>query len=121
MSRMAQRVFVDDSGTRWKVWEVRPEWAERRSGPERRVTESARPAGEKRRSSSDRRGRPDPTEVRIPLSAGLASGWLVFESDGEKRRLAPVPERWEFTGDADLAALCREARPVPGWRRRLVE
>jgi hypothetical protein len=113
-------VFVDGSGTRWKVWEVRPEWAERRSA-ERRATHAERPSNKERRSDTDRRGLPDPTEVRIPLSAGLGSGWLVFESDDEKRRLAPVPERWESTGDSDLAALCREARPVPGWRRRLVE
>jgi hypothetical protein len=59
--------------------------------------------------------------VRVPLSPGLAAGWLVFESQSEKRRLAPVPEGWEATADAELAGFCRQALPVPGWRRRLVE
>lgn len=37
-------------------------------------------------------------------------GWLVFESsEGEKRRLAPVPSNWESLEDEELAALCARA------------
>src|SRR5919201_2682500 len=82
-AHVGQRTFVDDSGIRWTVWEVQPEWAERRSA-ERRTSQATRPSAEERRSGRDRRGAPDPSEVRVPLSAGLGSGWLVFESPGEK-------------------------------------
>ena len=40
-------------------------------------------------------------------------GWLVFESDTERRRLSPIPEGWE-SGDNDaLCYLCARAKVVP--------
>lgn len=40
----------------------------------------------------------------------LASGWLAFESSGEKRRLpAPYPTDWAGLPLQDLEALCRRA------------
>ena len=41
--------------------------------------------------------------------------WLLFESStGERRRLTPVPERWdENCTDAELAAWCAAADPIP--------
>ncbi len=39
-------------------------------------------------------------------------GWLAFESaQGEKRRLAPVPQDWETFTDRELSVLCAQARP----------
>ncbi|MGQ0713120.1 MAG: hypothetical protein ACT4PJ_05240 [Gemmatimonadaceae bacterium] len=44
-----------------------------------------------------------------PVRAELAAGWLAFESEEEKRRLAPIPSGWnELTPEA-LAELCESA------------
>jgi hypothetical protein len=40
----------------------------------------------------------------------MAAGWLCFESQGEKRRLAPVPEHWEKANEQMLAAFCNAAK-----------
>jgi hypothetical protein len=42
----------------------------------------------------------------------LRAGWLCFESAQAKRRLAPVPERWEAFSDDQLRALHAQAAPV---------
>jgi hypothetical protein len=42
----------------------------------------------------------------------LRHGWLCFESVRAKRRLAPVPERWEAFSDDELRALHAQAAPV---------
>ena len=42
----------------------------------------------------------------------LVQGWLVFECDGEKRRLGPGPEAWDALSDDDLAQLLNSAVPV---------
>lgn len=43
------------------------------------------------------------------LPAEYREGWLLFESEGDKRRLAPVPEGWSELSDAALSALCSKA------------
>ena len=43
----------------------------------------------------------------------LSGGWLTFESDAEKRRLAPVPLYWVSADDAELERLMRSASVVP--------
>jgi hypothetical protein len=43
-------------------------------------------------------------------------GWLVFECEVEKRRLAPVPAGWDEWSDAELARTLAGAPVVP--RRR---
>ncbi|HEX2205828.1 MAG TPA: hypothetical protein VHG91_21115 [Longimicrobium sp.] len=60
---------------------------------------------------------------RSVIADGYASGWLTFESETEKRRLAPVPEGWEtreaeallrFLETADgVAPTPRGERPPP--------
>jgi hypothetical protein len=40
-------------------------------------------------------------------------GWLVFESDTERRRLGPIPEGWESGDDAALSYLCARAKVIP--------
>jgi hypothetical protein len=54
------------------------------------------------------------------VNAALSGGWLCFERDGEKRRLAPVPEHWLDASDEELDALCRRSTPAPP-TRRLIE
>ena len=85
------RSFKDDGGTEWRVWSIVPQ---ENAGPD------------------DRSLRHLPDVMR--------EGWLCFESDAEKRRLAPPPRDWEARSDDELAAMCssalpvRRARAVPG-------
>jgi hypothetical protein len=50
----------------------------------------------------------------------LANGWLAFESNAERRRLAPIPAAWHLMPEERLRALWRTAEALPP-RRRLVE
>jgi len=100
------RMFRDERGCEWRVWEVRPLRPERRSAERRRTTEAV---ARDRREGSDRRVL---METRVRLLHGLAHGWLTFDSDREKRRLAPIPAGWELLPDRMLSLLCREARPA---------
>ena len=119
---MGHRSFTDRSGVLWNVWDVVPQWTERRSGGDRRRPEEdpdADPPVLERRRQVQRRGETgDGSRVRI--AAGLSRGWLAFESAGDKRRLAPVPAGWESLSDAELEALCAKATQAPP-KRRLIE
>jgi hypothetical protein len=74
--------------------------AERRSGRDRRESETPHP----RKS--------DPAHHRPLVAAEFAYGWLCFETFGEKRRLAPVPEGWERADDETIEQWCCVAKPV---------
>lgn len=39
-------------------------------------------------------------------------GWLCFETVGEKRRLAPVPEGWDRADDETIEQWCCLAKPA---------
>ncbi|HET6762280.1 MAG TPA: hypothetical protein VFH27_01380 [Longimicrobiaceae bacterium] len=41
------------------------------------------------------------------------TGWLTFQSDAEKRRLAPIPESWDGRDTAGLMILLMKAEVVP--------
>ena len=84
------RGFTDSTGVEWRVWEVFPT-----------------KAGETLVNSSHTSLKETP----------YANGWLCFESPVEKRRLAPIPDGWEFRDLTALEDLCREAAPVTGRRR----
>ena len=47
------------------------------------------------------------------LPESYREGWLLFESNAEKRRLAPVPRDWDSLSEEALAALCTRASPQP--------
>jgi hypothetical protein len=51
------------------------------------------------------------------LPEAFRDGWLVFECDAERRRLAPIPEEWEGLPDEELERLCRLAVVVPARTR----
>ena len=104
---MAHRDFVDSHGIRWDVWSVRPEYAERR----RKTPPEDVPALERRERA----------EFRVPLGGQWAGGWLCFESNVEKRRLAPVPDDWSDLPVEELEKLCHEATPSRLPPRRLIE
>lgn len=81
------RAFTDSTGVEWRVWDVFP---------------SAGPAdvGADALSGSLK-------------NTAFANGWLCFESEREKRRLAPIPAGWEFHEPTLLEKLREKATPVP--------
>ena len=113
---MAHRAFRDAEGVLWNVWDVIPEDADRalgrRSGVERRGQDILLYNGPERRTGEDRR-KVDLRKAaqRYALTPGLERGWLVFESPAEKRRIQPIPPRWEARSDAELERLCHSATP----------
>jgi hypothetical protein len=80
---MALREFTDRTGCRWRVWDIRPE--------------EMHPA----------------TRAEDHLQS-VIHGWLAFEpaSGGEKRRLSPIPGRWEKASEAELERMLDRAEPV---------
>ena len=46
------------------------------------------------------------------LAGDMQKGWLTFESDAERRRLAPVPRDWEEAGAERMELYCRAAEAV---------
>jgi len=108
---MPHRAFTDSDGRTWDVWVVRP------SHPERRKAEGDGD-GAAAQPMVDRRKR---REFRVPLEGKFVTGWLCFETKGEKRRLAPFPRDWMARSDGDLEQLLREATEAPRRPRRLIE
>jgi hypothetical protein len=49
---------------------------------------------------------------RVAVAEEFAAGWLTFQCDAEKRRLAPVPSQWFELPEPQLAALLERAAPV---------
>jgi hypothetical protein len=43
------------------------------------------------------------------LPGPFQSGWLVFESASEKRRLGPIPSDWQTVAASELERLCEQA------------
>ncbi|HEX6750113.1 MAG TPA: hypothetical protein VF092_22655 [Longimicrobium sp.] len=116
---MALRSFTAPDGTAWRVWQVTPSAppggvAERRVRDRRSPDPVLRWKGAERREAERRKGLP-----RLPrLGGGLEHGWLVFECDGEKRRLAPPPEGWASLEEPELVALWSRADCVAKPPRR---
>ena len=84
------RGFTDSTGVEWRVWEVSP-------------TKAGQTLVEYSQTSLK--------------ETPFANGWLCFESPVEKRRLAPVPDGWEFRDISTLEDFCRRALPVTAKRR----
>lgn len=101
---MALREFRDSGGTEWMAWDVPPvrSFAPPRSGQERRVRST--PGYTPERRVHDRR--------RLRAASGLEHGWLCFQCETEKRRLAPPPPDWQSVPDAELETLLRSAAPA---------
>lgn len=115
---MAHRTFVDTVGVPWQVWEVRPQWTDRRTSGERRVhsldDDDVDPPVLERRRNLDRRKGDGVNLRRVKLSEGFSGGWLIFESERERRRLSPIPSDWENVPAEQLSALCSRATPPRG-------
>jgi hypothetical protein len=107
---MSYRTFVDRGGSYWQVWDSQPTKVERRGTAADRRQPRYRPwGGMERRSGADRR---TISQRRITLAEGYGRGWLTFESLTEKRRLIPIPTKWEDLSNGELRALCDKAKPV---------
>jgi len=104
---MAHRVFRDEQGRVWHAWTVKPDAVDRRITP-------AAPGS----VAVERRKR---HEYRVKMAAPWANGWLVFETRGEKRRLAPYPPSWSSASDAELLQLMRARATLVPVPRRLSE
>jgi hypothetical protein len=48
----------------------------------------------------------------MAVASEYSQGWLCFESEGEKRRLAPVPAGWQEAGPDRLSTWLQAARRV---------
>jgi hypothetical protein len=94
---------------------VHPSSIERRKMERRTPVENAVNLIEQR-VLGDRRAN---TGTRGAVASEFTSGWLCFASNGEKRRLAPVPVNWMSANESQVAEWCRMARRVvrcgPTW------
>ena len=90
---MAHREFTDQSGVTWQVWDVIPT-----------LLDSRRPSA----------------APRARVRPAFLNGWLAFQCPSERRRLVPVPDRWQEMDDAALAGLCAQAE-ILGPPKRLIE
>lgn len=109
---MNYRTFTDSSGSRWEVWLVLPTAAERRAS-ERRVLADRRVAN--RAHSPERRVMTERRRFsfsRVGVAPVYQNGWLCFECENEKRRLAPVPSNWNIADGDQLEAWCKSAKRV---------
>ena len=52
-----------------------------------------------------------PTQGAV-LGSEMQKGWLTFESDGERRRLVPIPRDWEQAAADRMELYCRAAQAV---------
>ena len=111
---VSYRTFLDSTGKRWEVWLVTPAAAERRKSDRRAAAPAA--GGENLPGFADRRRTPErrknPFRRTIEVASEYSKGWLCFESEGEKRRLAPVPDGWEEAGPDRMIAWLQSARRV---------
>ena len=109
---MSYRTFLDPQGKRWEVWLVTPAAAERRKADRRASTGGT----DDRADFADRRRAPErrksPFRRTIAVASEYSDGWLCFEGEDEKRRLAPVPDGWEEAGPDRLSTWLQAAKRV---------
>jgi hypothetical protein len=109
---LSYRTFLDSSGKRWEVWLITPAAAERRKVDRR----ASKGENAEFQGNLDRRRTPERRRATFRRSAAVASefskGWLCFEADGEKRRLAPIPPGWEEAGPDRLTTWLQAAKRV---------
>jgi hypothetical protein len=109
---VTHRSFKDKQGRIWDVWQVHPSAAERRF-VQRRVKDENRSDAPERRSGDDRRiGEQGHGLPRATIAPEFTYGWLCFETSGEKRRLAPVPDGWDRADDETIEQWCCTAKAV---------
>lgn len=53
-----------------------------------------------------------PDRASLLARPGFSSGWLLFTSGTERRRLAPLPPGWRHAPEAQLRRWCDDAAPA---------
>ena len=111
---VSYRTFLDSTGRRWEVWLVTPAAAERRRIDRRTAAGASTNTPyvgdlDRRRTPERRRG---PFRRSVTVASEYTNGWLCFECEGEKRRLAPVPEGWDEAGPDRMSSWLQSARRV---------
>lgn len=99
---MPLREFEDEEGAIWRVWDVHPQLGVLPAegfGMERRTRDVPELILERRH--------------RRPPESKPGGGWLVFDSEEEKRRLSPVPPDWEACPVDRLMEYWERAEPAP--------
>ncbi|HEX4934992.1 MAG TPA: hypothetical protein VFV33_17520, partial [Gemmatimonadaceae bacterium] len=83
--RESIREFTDRDGRAWRVWDIRPEQMHAATRAEDHLQ-------------------------------SVINGWLAFEpaDGGDKRRLSPIPARWDSATEEELNAMLDRARPMLG-------
>lgn len=111
---MSLRTFTDSLGHEWQAFDVVPREDERRRFDRRSSSTESIESVDGTDDSDDRREGDRRLTIggRVHLQSGAGAGWLVFENESERRRLAPIPENWPTASDAELEAYLSEARPV---------
>lgn len=110
---MALREYTDPSGTTWRVWNVEP-----------MSRETPGYTGEERRALTVRGFHPDrrrPSAREASLMPEMRHGWLCFEAQREKRRLAPIPAGWEECPDEAIGLYLMQAELVRVRPRRAMQ
>jgi hypothetical protein len=110
---VTHRRFKDKQGKMWDVWQVHPSAAERRFVQRRVKDEDRGDAGDRRSGDERRTSEKARGTARATIAPEFTYGWLCFETVGEKRRLAPVPEGWDRADDETIEQWCCVAKPVP--------
>lgn len=90
------REVTDRSGKRWSIWEVRPT----KESPLAPVHRTLGTVAHAHRDAFDH-------DEHVPPE--LIEGWLAMQSDGQLRRLSPIPMNWQHLSDECLLALLVEA------------
>jgi hypothetical protein len=111
---VSYRTFLDSTGKRWEVWLVTPAAAERRKIDRRAAagpSDHTPYTGERDRRRTPERRR-TPFRRSVAVSGEYSNGWLCFECEGEKRRLAPVPEGWDEAGPDRMSSWLQSAKRV---------
>jgi hypothetical protein len=109
---VSYRTFLDSTGKRWEVWLVTPAAAERRRADRRAGSSGAKGyAGNLDRRKTPERRR-SPFQRSVTVASEFSQGWLCFESEGEKKRLAPVPDGWDEAGPDRLSTWLQAAKRV---------
>jgi hypothetical protein len=53
-----------------------------------------------------------PERTGVLARPGFSSGWLLFTSGAERRRLAPLPPGWRQAPEHQLRRWCEDASPA---------
>jgi hypothetical protein len=93
------REFTDRTGVRWRISEI--------------VDAAPADAAPRERRSATRSVQRGVPKVKRLATRPIPLAWLCFESPAERRRVSPVPARWQQMPDDELEDLLGDSTSVP--------